>query len=63
MPKRLPDADMHGIQQDGDVSSDPAGQDVSQELDAVHNPFRPSKRRTAAEPLRLGRAVLSETPS
>jgi len=54
---------MHGIQQDGDVSSDPAGQDVSQELGAVHNPFRPSKRRTAAEPLRLGRAVLSETPS
>ncbi len=61
MSKPLPDADMHGIQQDGDVSSDPAGQDVSQELDAVHSRSDPPKRRTAAEPLGLGRSILRET--
>jgi hypothetical protein len=52
---------MRDIQRDGDVSSDPAGQDVSQELDVVHNPYRPSKHRTAAEPLGLGRTLLRKT--
>src|SRR5438128_2454209 len=38
LSKPLPDADRCTASTDGDVSSDPAGQDVSQELDAVHGP-------------------------
>ena len=53
MPRRLskPKLDADGTAStDGDVSSDPAGQDVSQELGAVHGPRLYPERLLLVEP-------------